>query len=45
MKKTYLTPELNIINFDITDIISHSDGTIGGETPIDPWASLFFDEV
>ena len=45
MKKTYLTPELNIINFDINDIISQSNGTDDGETSIDPWASLFFDEV
>ncbi len=45
MKKTYLAPELNIINFDINDIISLSNATSGGETTIDPWNVFFIDEV
>lgn len=37
MKKQYVAPELDFIKFDITDIISHSNATSGGETVVDPW--------
>lgn len=37
MKKQYVAPELDLIKFDISDIISHSNATSGGETVVDPW--------
>ncbi len=37
MKKEYVAPALDLIKFDINDIISHSNATSNGETVVDPW--------
>ncbi len=36
MKKQYISPELNLIEFDVTDIITTSNAISGGDDWFDP---------
>ncbi len=35
MNKKYLAPEFNIISLDVTDVITHSIATSGGDNIVD----------